>query len=57
MIDLKLTEEEAEVLLECVDRRRYRLEECGLTDSRCYPLLTSVSRKIKEEAKEKTASR
>ena len=46
MIKVELTEEEAEVLTNYLERKLYRLEEAGLTDSYCYPRLYQIKRKI-----------
>lgn len=46
MIKLELTKDEAEVLEEYLFRKCCRLEDAGLTDSRCYPLLFSIRQKI-----------
>lgn len=51
-LTLKLTKEEAEVLSNYLERKLYKLEQSGLTDSRCYPLLYSVHRKIVNAKKE-----
>jgi len=51
MIKLELTEEEAEVLADYLFKKCARLEESGLTDSRCYPLLYSIKHKINEQKK------
>ena len=43
---IELTEEEAEVLSNYLDRKLYRLEEAGLTDAICYKNLYQVRRKL-----------
>ena len=43
---IELTDEEAEVLSNYLDRKLYRLEEAGLTASYCYPKLYSIKHKI-----------
>jgi len=48
MKNLELTQDEAEVLENYLFRKLCRLEEAGLTDSRCYPLLYSIRQKIKK---------
>ena len=44
---IELTAEEKEVLENYLDHKLYRLEEAGLTDSKCYPLLYSIRKKLK----------
>lgn len=44
--NLPLTEDEAEVLDNYLFRKICRLEDAGLTDSHCYPLLCSMRRKL-----------
>ena len=46
MTTIKLTKEEKEVLETYLDRKLYKLEESGLTDSKCYPLLYSIRHKL-----------
>lgn len=43
---VELTQEEVEVLKNYLLRKCMKLEEANLTDSKCYPLLYSVYRKI-----------
>lgn len=45
-INLPLTKDEAEVLENYLFRKICRLEDAGLTDSHCYPLLCSMRRKL-----------
>lgn len=54
MIKIELTQEEAEVLSNYLDRKLYRLEEAGLTDSYCYPKLYSIKHKISLQKKSNT---
>lgn len=54
-VDIKLTKQEAEVLLEYISRKCYRLEESGLTDSYCYPKLAGAKFKISRSLKEHEA--
>lgn len=49
MEELDLTQEEAEVLEYTIFKRLCRLEECGLTDSYCYPRLYSARQKLKKK--------
>ena len=46
-LTINLSEEEAEMLDDYIERKCYKLEQANLTDSKCYPLLYSVHRKIK----------
>lgn len=46
---IELTKEEAEVLESYLFRKICGLEEAGLTDSRCYPLLYSIRQKINKK--------
>ena len=46
MIDIELTKEEVEILKNYLDRKLYKLEEAGLTDSYCYPRLYQIRRKL-----------
>jgi argininosuccinate lyase len=48
-----ITKEESEVLQNYLLKKCMRLEESGLTDSKCYPLLYSVYRKLVSAEKEK----
>lgn len=50
-LTINLTIEEAEVLDDYIERKCYKLEQSGLTNSKCYPLLYSVHRKIKRAHK------
>lgn len=43
---LPLTDDEAEVLENYLFKKICRLEDAGLTDSHCYPLLCSMRRKL-----------
>ena len=45
---MALSEEELEVVMECVMRKAMRLEEAGLADSKCYPLLMSAHHKLRK---------
>lgn len=47
-----LTKDELEAVEWAIAYRMARLEECGLTDSKCYPLLSSAKAKLKEFAEE-----
>ena len=46
MINIKLTEEEAEVVSNYIFRKVCRLEDANLKDSYCYPRLYSVYHKL-----------
>ena len=46
MINIKLTEEEAEVVSDYIFRKVCRLEDANLKDSYCYPRLYSAYRKL-----------
>ena len=46
MINIKLTEEEAEVISNYIFRKVCRLEDANLKDSYCYPRLYSAYRKL-----------
>ena len=46
MINIKLTEEEAEVISNYIFRKVCRLEDAKLEDSYCYPRLYSAYRKL-----------
>lgn len=46
IVTVQLTKEEAEVVADCLLHRRTKLEDCELTDTYCYPKLTSVYYKI-----------
>ena len=46
MINIKLTEEEAEVISDYVFRKVCMLEDAKLEDSYCYPRLYSAYRKL-----------
>lgn len=46
MTKIELTKEEIEVLKNYLDRKLYKLEEAGLTDSYCYPRLYQIRRKL-----------
>ena len=48
---LPLTDEESEVLENYLFKKMCRLEESGLTDSHCYPLLCSIRRKLLKSKK------
>lgn len=52
-ITITLTEDEVEVIDSYIFRKACRLEESGLTDSKCYPRLMSVHRKIVKAQNEK----
>lgn len=43
---LPLTDDEAEVLENYLFKKICKLEDAGLTDSHCYPLLCSIRRKL-----------
>lgn len=43
---LDFTKDEIEVVSEYLERKIIRLEEAGLTDSKCYPLLYSFRKKL-----------
>ena len=46
MINIKLTEEEAEVVSDYIFRKVCKLEDAKLEDSYCYPRLYSAYRKL-----------
>ena len=46
MINIKLTEEEAEVISDYIFRKVCRLEDAKLEDSYCYPRLYSAYHKL-----------
>ena len=46
MINIKLTEEEAEVVSNYIFRKVCRLEDANLKDSYCYPRLYSTYHKL-----------
>lgn len=46
MIRIELTEEEAKVVEDYLFRKVCRLDEAGLSDSHCRPLLDSARRKL-----------
>ena len=46
MINIKLTEEEAEVVSNYIFKKVCRLEDANLKDSYCYPGLYSVDHKL-----------
>ena len=46
MINIKLTEEEAEVVSNYIFKKVCRLEDANLKDSYCYPRLYSVHHKL-----------
>ena len=46
MINIKLTEEEAEVVSDYIFRKVCRLEDAKLEDSYCYPRLYGAYRKL-----------
>ena len=46
MINIKLTEDEAEVISNYIFRKVCRLEDANLKDSYCYPRLYSVYHKL-----------
>ena len=46
LIAVQMTKEEAEVIADCLLHRRTKLEDCELTDTYCYPKITSVYYKI-----------
>ena len=56
MINIKLTEEEAEVISNYIFKKVCRLEDANLKDSYCYPRLYSAYHKLSaalnEEKKE-----
>ena len=43
---LPLTDDESEVLENYLFKKMCKLEDAGLTDSHCYPLLCSIRRKL-----------
>lgn len=45
-ISLELTADEAEVIEDYIFRKACRLKDSGLEDSKCYPKLMSVHRKL-----------
>ena len=46
MKNIMLTDDECEVLETYLFRKLCKLEDSGLTDSKCYPLLYSIRQKI-----------
>ena len=46
---ITLTKEEAEMLESYLFRKQINLENSNLTDSKCYPLICSIRKKLKEE--------
>lgn len=57
MIRIELTEEEAKVVEDYLFRKVCRLDEAGLSDSRCRPLLDSVRRKLTAASRESAEGR
>jgi len=47
MIKLELTEDEAKMLESYLFRKQVNLENSNLTDSKCYPLICSIRKKLK----------
>ena len=52
MINIKLTEEEAEVVSDYIFRKACRLEDAKLEDSYCYPRLYGAYRKLSAALKD-----
>ena len=52
MINIKLTEEEAEVISNYIFKKVCRLEDANLKDSYCYPRLYSVYHKLSAALKD-----
>ena len=52
MINIKLTEEEAEVVSNYIFRKVCRLEDAKLEDSYCYPRLYGAYRKLSAALKD-----
>ena len=52
MINIKLTEEEAEVVSDYIFRKVCRLEDAKLEDSYCYPRLYSAYHKLSAALKD-----
>ena len=52
MINIKLTEEEAEVVSNYIFKKVCRLEDANLKDSYCYPRLYSVYHKLSTALKD-----
>ena len=52
MINIKLTEEEAEVVSNYIFKKVCRLEDANLKDSYCYPRLYSVYHKLSAALKD-----
>lgn len=46
MKKIELTEEEAKILEDYLFRKIINLENSGLTDSKCYPILCSIYNKL-----------
>lgn len=46
-IAVDLTDEEADIVYDYLFRKAARLKDAGLEDSKCYPLLLSVTHKIR----------
>lgn len=53
MVKLELTKDEAEVLETYLFRKCAKLEESGLTDSRCYVALSSIRHKLRQNNESK----
>ena len=49
MKHIELSKEEIEVLDEIVFRRMINLENLGLTDAKCYPILNNIHLKLRKE--------
>lgn len=52
MIKLELTKEEAEVLRDYTERKCIKLEDAGLKDSKCYPILYKITLELQKQIKE-----
>ena len=46
---MTLTKEEKEMLENYLFRKQVNLENSGLTDAKCYRLILSIRKKLKEE--------
>jgi hypothetical protein len=49
MVKLELTEEEAEMLEAYLFHKQINLENANLKDSKCYPLICGIRKKLKKD--------
>jgi len=47
-VTLELTKDEAEMLESYLFRKQINLENANLTDSKCYPLICNIRKKLKK---------